>query len=83
MLVRKAHERPRLITRDGYTIVYEEGNKSVIYHPNGGISHPPHTYINENGRGMNHSNLYQVATLKRLTDEGQVITRRDDQTVII
>ncbi len=56
MIIRKPNESIRLITPEGYTIVYEE-NKPTILHPDGGISHPPSKYINKSGKGMNNNHL--------------------------
>jgi hypothetical protein len=44
-------EDTRLITPDGYTIIYDH-DKSVILHPNGGVTYSKDTYVNERGFGL-------------------------------
>lgn len=83
VLIRKNNDKPRLITRDRYTIIYEKDKTSTILHPNGGISCPKSHYVNAAGRGLKGDRLQQVPTLRKVTEEGQLITKRDDSTVII
>jgi hypothetical protein len=72
-----------LITHNGYTILYEKDNKSTILHPNGSVSHPPEKFVNLLGRGLKDGKLHEVATLRRVAEDGKVIVKRDDDTVIV
>lgn len=77
VIIHKNGEKPRMITRDGYTIIFEPNKNNTILHPNGSVSQA-NRYVNTSGRGTNNNKLHQVATLKRLTEQGQLVTRRDD-----
>ena len=59
----------RMITPDGYTIIYE-ADKSIILHPTGGITYSSDTYINEMGYGLKNGHLYAAPTLKRTANNG-------------
>lgn len=82
VIVHRRGEKPRMITRDGYTIIFEPNKNNTILHPNGSVSHAD-KYVNTSGRGADNNKLHQVPTLKRLTEKGQVVTRRDDEVVIV
>ena len=70
----------RLITPEGYTIIYQE-NKPTILHPDGGISIPPKKFINKSGKGINDNHLEDISCLKRKKDNC-IVTKRDDGTII-
>lgn len=70
-----------MVTPEGYTILFEK-DKSTILHPTGGITYNHDTYINEMGRGLKNGHLYTLPTLKRKTQNGEII-KRDDNTVIV
>ena len=53
-----------------------------MFHPNGGISYPPSSFINKNGKGLKNGQLQEVSSLKRKKD-GNDIVKRDDGTVIV
>jgi hypothetical protein len=46
-----------MVTPEGYTIIYEK-DRSVILHPNGGISYSKETYVNERGFGLKEGHLH-------------------------
>ena len=54
-----------------------------MLHPTGGISHPPNEYVNSYGKGLKDSELKEVPTLKRKTEDGKEVIKRDDGTVIV
>lgn len=57
VIVRRHSEKPRLITREGYTIIFEPSKNNTILHPNGSISHTK-KYVNTSGRGVNNNKLH-------------------------
>lgn len=71
----------RVITPEGYTIVYEK-ERSIILHPSGGISYSQDTYVNERGFGLKEGHLFNSLTLERTAENGRVI-KREDGTVIV
>ena len=70
-----------MITPEGYTIIFNK-DKSVILHPNGGITYSSDTYVNERGFGLKNGNLHSSLALQKTASNGSVL-KREDGTVIV
>lgn len=69
------------MTPEGYTIIYDK-ERSIILHPNGGITYSKDTYVNERGFGLKEGHLNASLSLERTTESAKII-KREDGTVIV
>lgn len=85
IVARKPNTDARVVTPQGYTII--KSSAPNILHPNSTVSWPGRdngkTYTNERGFGLDKGHLNTVPTLRKLTEDGKLITRRDDGTITV